>query len=170
MTVYEILTSLIAVVALLLSTLSLVRGRKAQAKQLDFQAITAALEIKQLELLEKVERTDKREDVTGERRDKRPHVTAELVKVGRTDYRFVIMNQGSAVALDVTFEIDPASPDNPLVKNDCQRKLPYPSLQPAQSFTLIAALHMGSAMVYETHLKWRNPDGSAGTNDVHLST
>jgi len=97
-------------------------------------------------------------------------VTAELVKVGRTDYRFVIMNQGSAVASDVTFEIDHTSPDIPLAGNECKRKLPYPSLQSGQSFTLIAALHMRSAMSYHTHLKWKNPDGSQGANDIHLST
>ena len=67
-------------------------------------------------------------------------------------------------------EIDPASPDNPLVGNECQRKLPYPSLQSGQSFTLIAALHMGGAMSYQTHLRWKNSDGSQGANDIHLST
>ena len=155
---YEIISSLIAILALAISVVSLVRARKVQAKQLEFEAITAALAKKQLELLEK-------EDQTQEQ----AQVTAELVKVGSTDYRFVIMNQGVAIASDVTFEIDTTSPDNPLVGNECGRKLPYPSLQPGQSFTLIAALHMGSTLSYNTQLKWKNPDGSQGTNNVHLS-
>ena len=79
------------------------------------------------------------------------------------------MNQGVAIASDVTFEIDPNSSDNPLVKNECEKKLPYPTLQPGQSFTLIAALHLNSAMSYDTQLKWKNPDGSQGKNDIHLS-
>jgi hypothetical protein len=158
MTPYEITSSLIAIVALVISVVSLVRARKVQAKQLEFEAITAALAKKQLELLEK-----------GEQTQEQAHVTAELVKVGRTDYRFVIMNQGVAIASDVTFEIDPTSPDNPLVTNECAGKLPYPSLQPGQSFTLIAALSFDSAMSYNTQLKWKNPDGSQGTNNVHLS-
>ncbi|MGB7061646.1 MAG: hypothetical protein WBF13_04745 [Candidatus Zixiibacteriota bacterium] len=159
MTPYEIVTSLIAIVALVISTASLIRARKVQARQFEFEAITAALAKKQLEVLEKNEQTEEE-----------ARVTAELVKVGRADYRFVIFNQGSAVASDVTFDIDPASPDNPLGGKECQRKLPYPSLQPGQSFTLIADLHMGSAMSYETHLKWKNPNGSQGTSDIHLST
>jgi len=156
---YEIASLLIAIVALVISVVVLIRARKFQAKQLEFEAITAALAKKQLELLGKEEQTQEQ-----------AHVTAELVKVDRIDYRFVIMNQGVAIASDVTFEIDPTSPDNPLVANECARKLPYPSLQPGQSFTLIASLHMGSAMSYNTQLKWKNPDGSQGTNDVHLST
>ena len=159
MSFYETIVSLIAVAALVISTVSLIRTRKFQAKQLDFEAITAALAKKQLELLEQ-----------GEPARDQAYVTAELVKMDRADYRFVIMNQGHATATEVAFEIDPASPDNPLVGNECQRKLPYPSLQSGQSFTLIAALHLGSAMSYQTHLKWKNPDGSPGANDIHLST
>jgi uncharacterized membrane-anchored protein YhcB (DUF1043 family) len=155
---YEIASLLIAIVAVVISVVSLVRARKVQAKQLEFEAVTAALAKKQLELLEKEEQTQEQ-----------ARVTAELVKVGRTDYRFVITNLGVAVASDVNFEIDPKSLDNPLVANECARKLPYPSLQPGQSFTLIAALSMGSTMSYNTQLKWKNPDGSQGINNVHLS-
>ena len=158
MTTYEIINSLIAILAVILSITSLVRARKVQAKQLEFEAITAALAKKQLELLENEEKTNER-----------AHVTGELVKVGRTDYRFVITNQGPAVAEHVTFEIDDSSPDNPLVGNEAQRKLPHPSLQPGQSFTLIAALHMGSAMAYDTHLGWQNPDGTEEKKTLHLS-
>lgn len=159
MTFYETIVSLIAVAALVISTVSLIRTRKFQAKQLDFEAITAALAKRQLELLEK-----------GEQARDQAHVTAELVKMDRADYRFVVMNQGRSTASEVVFEIDSASPDNPLVRNECQRKLPYPSLQSGQSFTLIAALHGGSAMSYQTHLRWINPDGSQGANDIRLST
>ncbi|MCH8879577.1 MAG: hypothetical protein IID34_06795 [Planctomycetes bacterium] len=159
MTQYEIISSLIAILAVWISTVSLMRARKVQARQLEFEAVTAALAKRQLELIEKEENTQDQ-----------ARVTADLVKVGKADYRFVITNEGSAVASDVTFDIDPASSDNPLMENQCQRKLPYPSLQPTHSFTLIAALHSESAMSYDTHLKWKNPDGSQGDNAVHVST
>lgn len=159
MTQFEIASLVIAVVALVISGVSLCRARRVQARQLEFEAITAALAKKQLELLERDERTQEQ-----------AYVTAELVRVGNTDYRFVITNQGAAVASDVTFQLDPKSPDNPLVANECRRKLPYPSLQPGQSFTLLAALHLGSAMSYNAQIKWKNPDASQGINDVHMST
>ncbi len=159
MTPYEIITLLIALLAVVVSAVSLVRSHKTQRKQLEFEAITAALAKKQIELIEK-------EEQTGEH----AHVTVELVKVGRTDFRFVIMNQGIAVASDVTFEIDPSSPDNPLSVSETERKLPYPSLQPGQSFTLIASFNLHSSMSYDTHLTWQNPDGSREERNLHLST
>lgn len=158
MTVYEILSALIATVALIISTVSLIRGRTIQAKQLECEAITASLAKKQLELLEKEEQTEDR-----------AHVTAEMVKVGTKNYRFVVMNQGPSVATNVTFEIDPASPEKPLIGNEIQRKLPFPLLESGQSFTLIADLNMGSAMSYNTNLKWENPDGSKENKKIHLS-
>lgn len=159
MTSYEIVSSMIAVLALIISTVSLTRTRRIQAKQLEFEAITAALAKKQLELLTKEEQSDER-----------AHVTAELVKVGISDYRFVVMNQGTAVASFVTFKIDPASPDNPLLRNETDRKLPYPSLQPGQSFTLIADFNLDSALSYDAHLEWQNPDGSGEEKKMHLAT
>jgi hypothetical protein len=170
MTTYQILTLLLAALAAVISTISLVRSRQTQTKQLEFQAVTAALAKKQLELLERQDGLEKQNGSENTSLEEKARVTAELVKVGKADYRFVVLNQGRAIATDVTFEIDPASTDNPLVGNECQRKLPFPSLQPGQSFTLIAALHISSAMSYDTHLKWKNPDGSQGVNDMHLST
>ncbi len=159
MTTYGIVNSLIAILALIISTTSLVRARKGQAKQMEFEAITAALAKKQLELLEKREQTDER-----------AHVTAELVKVGQADYRFVITNHGPAAAADVTFGINAGNSDNPLIQNEAQKKLPYRSLEPGHSFTLIANLRLGSAMSYDTHLGWHNPDGTKDEKALHLST
>lgn len=159
MTSYEIVAPWIAIVALIISTVSLARTSRIQTKQLEFEAITAALAKKQLELLTKEEQSDER-----------AHVTAELVKVGISDYRFVVMNQGAAVASYVTFKIDPASPDNPLLRNEAESKLPYPSLHPGQSFTLIAAFNLDSALSYDAHLEWQNPDGSREEKKMHLAT
>ncbi len=158
MTLYEILTVLVAVIAVITAAASLVRTRKVEEKQLEFQAITAALAKKQLAALEKEEGAKNKADVT-----------VELVKVGRSDFRFVVSNQGHAPATNVNFTIAEESPDNPLVPNECERKLPYPKLEPGQSFTLIAALHMGSAMNYANHISWQNIDGSSGARDVHVS-
>ncbi len=43
MTFYETIGSVIALVALVISTVSLIRTRRFQTRQLDFEAITAAL-------------------------------------------------------------------------------------------------------------------------------
>lgn len=157
MSLHEILTLLVAVMGAVTGLTSLVRTRRIAEKQLEFQAIAAALAKRQLQAVERQEDAQSKADVT-----------VELVKVGRTDFRFVLSNRGAAPATDVDFKIAKDSPDDPLVRNECERKLPYPQLEPGQSFTLIAALHMGSAMKYATHLTWQNPDGSRGARDAHV--
>lgn len=158
MTHYEFLTLIIALVAVVISAISFVRSGKTQERQLEYEAINATLAKKQLEMI-----------LREETRQEKARLVAELVKVGRTDFRFVVLNHSSVLATNVDFKIDENSPDNPLVQNERRSKLPYPSLQPGQSFTLIAALHFGSAMSYDTLLTWTNPDGSPGSNRVHVS-
>ena len=158
MKLYEILTLLVAMLGAITGIVALMWTRRVEAKQLEFQAVAAALAKRQLEALDKEQTAKDKGDVT-----------VELVKVAPTDFRFVITNRGDAPALNVRFTIAEGSPDNPLLKNECERKLPYPKLESGQSFTLIAALHMGSAMRYATHINWQNADGSAGTQEIHVA-
>ncbi len=97
------------------------------------------------------------------------NLTAELVKVDKGKFRFVIRNEGPADASNVMFEIDPQNSDNPLVKGDYDRKLPYPKLQSGQYFTLIAALTLKSTLPYIVKLSWENPDGNKKEETLHLS-
>lgn len=150
MTLYEILTILVALIGAVTGVASLIRTRKVEAKQLEYQAIAASLARKQLEVLGKQETAQSKADVV-----------VELVKVGRSDFKFVLSNQGAAPAMNIGFRIAEGSPDDPLVRNECESKLPYPEREPGQSFTLIAALHMGSAMVYATHITWQTPTDRA---------
>lgn len=83
MTVYEFLSLLLSGLALLIAGSSLALTRRTQHKQLEFRALSAALAKKQLEKLEKDEHVAARADVT-----------VELVKLGASDFRFVIYNQG----------------------------------------------------------------------------
>lgn len=158
MNLHEILTLLVALIGAVTGLTSLVRTRRIAEKQLEFQAITAALAKGQLQALESQEDAKSKADII-----------VELVKVGRIDFRFVVSNRGGAPAANVNFKIAEDSPDNPLVGNECEQKLPFPKLEPGQSFTLIAALRMGSAMTYATHVAWKNPDGSVGSRDAHVA-
>ena len=158
MSLYEILTLLVALIGAVTGFTSLIRTRRLAAKQLEFQAIAAALAKTQLLEFEREEAARTQADVI-----------VELVKTGRTDFRFVLTNRGVAPAASVDFKIAVGSPDNPLVERECQEKLPFPRLDPGQSFTLIAARDMGSAIKYATHVRWQNEDGSAVSRDVHVA-
>ena|SRR5437879_5969008 len=84
MSPYEILNLLVALIGAVTGLTSLMRTRRIAKKQLEFQAITAALAKRQLQVLERQENAESKADVT-----------VELVKVGRTDFRFVLSNSGS---------------------------------------------------------------------------
>jgi len=157
MSLYEILTLVVALIGAVTGLTSLIRTRRIAEKQLEFQAIAAALAKRQLQALDREEEARNKADVV-----------VDLVKIGRTDFRFVLTNRGAAPATNVDFKISEDSSDNPLVVNECQQKLPFPKLEPGQSFTLIAALHLGSTMKYSTHIRWRNDDGSTGSRDAHV--
>lgn len=141
-----------------MSATSLIRTRRLAAKQLEYQAIAMALAKAQLEALKRQEGAQTTADIT-----------VELVQVERTDFRFVISNRSAAPASEIMFTIAEDSPDNPLVRNEIERKLPYPKLEPGQSFTLHAALVLRSAMQYTTRLAWTNPDGARVTRDIHVA-
>ena len=142
MTFYELLSICVSIIAIVIAATSLIRTRKVQK-------ITADLASKQLELLQREERGKDKADIS-----------VQLVREGSKDFRFVVLNRGKAAAANIKMRINESSPDNPLVGNECERKLPYPRLEPGQSFTLIAALHMQSAMRYPVHIEWENSDGS----------
>lgn len=158
MSVYELLGILIGLISATIALTALVRGRVVAAKHLELQAIMAALAKRQLEALDRKERAENKADVT-----------VDLVRVGRTDWRFVVSNLGAVPATEVNFTIAPTSPDNPLIQSECEQKLPFAKLGPGQSFTLHAALHLRSAMQYPARLTWRNPDGGSDGRDVHVA-
>lgn len=161
MTLLEILTLLVAVIGAITGLTSLLRTRRLAEKQLEFQAISAALAKRQLRDLEQQEDAKSKADITVE--------LVSPMSFGGTRYEFVLSNRGSAPATDVDFRIAESSADDPLIRNECDRKLPYPQLEPGQSFTLTAVLHMGSAMKYATKITWRNLDGSTGSRDVQVA-
>jgi hypothetical protein len=155
---YEIINLALAIAAIMIAGVSLIATIRLQRRQLEFQAINAALAKKQLEVINAQEESESGAEVT-----------AELVNIGGSGYRFVLFNQGSVAAADVNLELIEATSDDPLLPNECARKLPYPLLDPGQSFTLVAALSLGSAMVYMARVTWKDPDGSRHSRECCLS-
>jgi hypothetical protein len=111
MSFYEFLGILIGLISATIALTALVRGRVIAARQLELQAITAALAKRQLEALDRKECAESKADVT-----------VDLVRVGRTDWRFVVSNRGGVPATEVNFTIAKTSTDNPLVRSECERR------------------------------------------------
>ena len=159
MTIYEIITGIAAILALVLSAIALILQRRQQKENLELQRATSELAKKQLEILAR-EDTEKN----------RAHIALELVKEDRNSYRFVITNVSNVAAsnVDLTLLLDKPA-DSPLIDSERKMKLPAPKLSPGGSLTLIAALHMQSPLSYRAKLTWTNPDGSIADEETYVS-
>lgn len=133
--------------------------QRLQRESNEMQRATAQLAKKQLELLAQENEASHK-----------AHISLDLIKEGRTSFRFVITNIGSADARNVNLELLLNKPsDNPLIESEVKSKLPAPKLTPGNSLSLIAALHMGSPRAYRAKLIWENPDGTKGEDETFVS-
>lgn len=157
MTSYQIITALISLLAVIISTISLIRTRRVEKEQLELQKITAELSRKQIKILDREEKDHNK-----------AQINVQLIGSGN-EYKFVISNQGNAKAKNIYFELDSNCKDNPLVKGDYEEKIPIPSLNPGNSVDLIAAICMGSEMKYNIIVKWDNPDGTHEEDNIFVA-
>jgi hypothetical protein len=139
MTLYETLTLLMSLLALAVSTVSLVRGRKLGQVQEDLANITSELALRQIDSLE-IAKQEKAVPLLG------VHITS----LAKTSY-FIIANTGQGSAFDVDLELIDC-PDNPLVT--AGDLLPCPELKPRSTVKLLAVFHNRSPLRYQVKLRW----------------
>ncbi|HVJ37204.1 MAG TPA: hypothetical protein VM687_05305 [Stenotrophomonas sp.] len=151
---FEVLTLLIALLAVVPGLIALMRASQQrtridelEAAQLRQNRATAELHEKQLELL-----------VTNERKPI-AHVKLDLVRDGRT-YRFQVTNLGPARATDVSVRFDGDGGANPVVEQDYQAKFPAPIIEPGSTIAFLAAIYLDSPSSFNAVVSWTNPDGS----------
>lgn len=156
---FEILTILIACVSAVISLVAIVGQRKLQREANDMQRATSKLAEKQLEILEREDKTKIQ-----------ARVKLDLVKEGKGNYRFRLTNISSQDAKNVNLKLLLNKPnDDPIIKTEYQQKLPAKVLSPGSSISLIAALHLGSPTAYNAILSWENPDGSEASYETYAS-
>lgn len=142
---FETLTLLVSVLAVVISTISLVRTRKLAKEQLELERVTAELSRLQIQSLE-----EDRESKT------KPKFNVTLSKLGKTSF-FYISNTGEGTAYEVNFELVDCE-DSPLT-SDLSEKFPHPEMKPNSRVKLIAAMHLGSPSKYQVKLSWKNSSG-----------
>jgi len=157
-TLFEVVTIAIAVIAALISLYTLREQRRLQRESNDLQRATAELAKKQLEVLvrEDSEKTKAR-------------CKLDLVRDGK-GFRFVITNISTVDAMNVGLRlILSKSSDSPIIESEGNEKLPAPKIAPGNSVSLIAALHMGSPTAYNAEVFWINPDGTEAIDRTYVS-
>lgn len=154
LTTPQLITAAIALVAVIISLVSLTRTSVVQRQQLRLQA-------KQEELIDLQLESIRRQAVEptappNEKADIR--VTLETFGDG---HRFVITNWGRVPANDVslTLETEPGRM-TPLVEGDYEEKLPIDELAAGGQVPLLAGLTFGTGTAFPAVWSWRNPDGS----------
>jgi hypothetical protein len=146
---FEVLSILVACIALVISLVTFNGQRRLQREANELQKTTAALSKRQLELI------DEQERVKTEAK-----LSVSLSEDGR-GHKLVIRSLGPADATDVEIQSLGTTPEDVLlVKQEVDAKFPVRRLRPSEEIRMIAAVYLGSPLVFKLLLKWRNGDGS----------
>ena len=150
MTRFEILSLLTSTLAIFFSFVALYRSRQTHSELVELEKVHVELSRRQLKEYE-AEEALKKKTILG----------AKLIDNG--DIRLQISNLGGSTAREIWIRIEDRSSYNPLVPDDYKRKIPYPSLNPGEDFTLAAFIPLSETQqVYPVALRWLNEDESQG--------
>jgi len=158
MTLYEILSVVLACIALIVSFVVWTGQRRIQGESNDLQRATSELAKKQLDIL-----------LREEQGKNTARLSLVILRDGKT-YRFRITNISQVDARDVEMELLVKKPeDSPIIPSEYAEKFPAREIPPGGAVTLIAALHLGSPTAYNALLKWTNPDGSKAQEQTYVA-
>lgn len=152
MTLYELLTLLASVIAIVISAVSLVRTRKLAAEQLELERITAELSKLQIKNIEEQEHLKTK-----------PQLNVAITKLGNSSH-FVVANTGKGSAYKVNLELVDCQ-ENPLT-SEILHILPYPEMKQNSRFKLLATFHMSSPLKYQVKLTWQDSSGEK-KSEIH---
>lgn len=152
------INALIAVGAVVISFVALVRTRKNSKKLIELEEIHAKLSKKQLEEYE-----------AKEKESVKANLKVNLLASGSSG-KFIVENMGPAKATEIFFSLSDEGGHNPLVKNDFNTKIPFPLLNPGEDYFLLARFPLSvTQMIYDINLSWHNEDGSRGVKTFSVS-
>ncbi|WP_417516127.1 hypothetical protein [Marinobacter sp.] len=149
MSLFEIISVLISVLAVVVSLTALSRSRKNHAQLLELEQVHAELSRKQLADFEK-----------REQQVLKANLTISLEKEGQMS-KFVIKNAGPAIATNIYFGLEQDNDCNPLVSGDFEAKIPFPALAPQEQYYLLADIPLDvRQLTFSISLRWNNEDGT----------
>lgn len=143
---FEVLTLIVSLLAIVISTVTLVRTRKLAKEQLDLDRINANLSKLQIKVLRDEEENKNH-----------PKFNVSLLRNGQSSH-FYISNTGKGTAYNVQFELLDCS-DNPLT-SDYKEKFPHPKMTHNSRVKLNASLHLNSPLKHQVRLSWEDNTGN----------
>ncbi len=155
---YEGLSLLIALLAAVISFVSLYRTHRVAARQLELQEAQAKLAQFQHDVLEKAEAAKEHADIR-----------IAVIERGR-GHRLVISNVGQGVARDVVFEV--VLPDGKasfIVQSEMDDLLPITELPPGHEVSMIIAPTLGSARHFLAQIAWIGANGEHERKNLEVT-
>lgn len=144
----EVINSIISIVAVSISLVSLIRGRKNTQKLIELEEIHAQLSRKQLEEYERKEADSLKASL------------AVSLQADSRSGKFIVENMGPAAAKNIYFSLNEEGDHNPLINGDFEKKIPYPLLNPGESYHFMARFPLAiTQMIYGVDLRWHTEDG-----------
>lgn len=154
----DIIGVLIALLAIVISFVSLNRTRKFSERQIALQEETARLSALQRRILEREEEDRNKSDVD-----------AYIYKAER-GYRIGIRNTGNVEIRNVRIFVNATEGrTSPLVQSEVSEKLPVDKMRPGDEINLIAALTLETGTTFEAHIKWDTVEGETYSSERMLS-
>lgn len=147
MSAFEVLSLVTSILAVVLSTISLMRTRELAKEQLELEKVTAELSKLQIESI-----TEQKTNQT------KPKFNVSLTKLGKA-YNFYISNTGQGSAYNVNFELIDCE-DSPLFNSELIDMFPYQEMRPGSRIKLLASLHFNSPSKYQSKLSWEDENGN----------
>ena len=170
MSLYEVLTLLIALLGALIAAVSLIRTRRVEERQERLRVKQEELTELQIQLLRREVEDQKRRDQGHIPPPARPADVRVTLEGSAGHERFVVTNWGYGPARDVDFKLKSREGrSSPLVKGDYEEKQPIRELLPGDRVTFLAAITFGTGSTFDAVLKWTNPDGTEQTREMQVS-
>ena len=146
----------IALLAVIISTISLIRTGKLGREQLKLQRISAKLTERELEL---IERSEIEKDL--------PKISVEMLKYD-TSYKFLVKNIGSGTAFNLRFDIIETK-GACLLLPTLNSKFPHQELKSGETIRLNAIADAGIPIKYLVQLSWKNSKGVECSETYHVT-
>ena len=144
----EVINPLISIIAIIISLVALIRGRTNTRKLIELEEVHVQLSRKQLEEYARKE-TDSLKASLG-----------IILEDEGGSGRFIIENKGPAIAKNIYFSLNQEGDHNPLISGDFENKIPYPLLNPGESYYFRADFPLAvDQMIYGIDLRWDTKDG-----------
>ncbi|MDH4191301.1 MAG: hypothetical protein OEW21_14015 [Betaproteobacteria bacterium] len=155
---YEGLSLLIALLAAVISFVSLYRTHRIAARQLELQEAQAALAKFQHDVLEKEEAAKQRADIR-----------IAVIERGR-GHRLVISNVGLGSARDVVFDVVlPNGKASFLIQSEMDDLLPITELPPGHEVSMVVAPTLGSARHFLAKIAWTSANGEHERKNLEVT-